>query len=62
MKKVIVISVILLILCIGSCCLLVNQAQVQINKCYNTPDTSITVHNGKADTIISKKSQPSFLK
>ena len=48
------------LLILGS--LVINNAVYEWRANYIKPDTTITIHNGKSDTVIVKKQLPAWLK
>lgn len=41
--------------------LVLKSALVEFKSNYEKPDTTITIHNGKSDTLITKKQLPKWL-
>lgn len=57
-----IIGIILSIIVVIICSIIVAKSVKDIAKDYEKPDTTITIHNGKSDTLITKKHAPSWLK
>jgi len=62
MKKYFITFGTLLILLIIFMSYVTSKAVDELRVNYSKPDTTITVHNGKSDTLIIKKTVPSWLK
>lgn len=50
------------IICYGVVVIVVVKGAKNAMDNYSKPDTSITIHNGKSDTLITKKSKPFWAK
>lgn len=61
-RWIIFIFIIITSFIIIGACMVANMAVNEAEQQYTQPDTTITIHNSKPDTIITKKKLPFWLK
>jgi len=55
------LTLIALVFIVVASIFMADRAFTEMKKNYEKPDTTITITNGKADTIITKKSAPKWM-